>query len=279
MPSHNGPAPTSDILSTAPLTRQELDRFERLGFLVLPGFLPEDLAARLRPEVDRWVDEGLRARSIASSKDFDTYGVPPVVELDLPAHGELVVQPRLLAVVHALMGTDFVFHHLHSDRQPPDVRGKEWHHDYEQGAETDRTRLMIHTLHYLNGLSPGDASLVILPGSHREEADKAARAHLGTGELPGELVIDLLPPRSTVVLHSALFHARRAGGRPTGEQRYFVDSSYCQVGTLWPPVKPYWRHVLGRARARGLAADRWPELFAERHFSEYVPPKRAGRPS
>jgi hypothetical protein len=92
----------------------------------------------------------------------------------------------------------------------------------------------------------------------------------GHAELPGEVVIGHLPPGSTVVVHSALFHARCAlPGGQRGKDRSFVDTSYCQVGTAWPPVKPYWRHMLRRARALGLDRGR-PDLFAERHFTEYV---------
>ncbi|WP_329269273.1 phytanoyl-CoA dioxygenase family protein [Streptomyces sp. NBC_01451] len=263
---------TLPVERTLRLSDEQIDRFARLGYLVLPGFLPDELAARLRREADRWVDEGLREKSIASCVDPDTHGLPPVMELELAAHGELVGHEPLLDVLSQVMGPDFVFHHLHSDRQRPDVPGKPWHHDYEQRPQTDRNHAMIHTLHYLDGLGPDTSALVVLPGSHLEVAGKDARGHLGTAELPGEAVIDHLPPGSTVVLHSALFHARRpARGGLSGRDRYFVDASYCQVGTAWPPVKPYWRHMLRRARALGLDRGR-PELFAERHFTEYTGP-------
>ncbi|MFD9523602.1 phytanoyl-CoA dioxygenase family protein [Streptomyces sp. NPDC059979] len=160
------------------------------------------------------------------------------------------------------------FHHLHSDRQAPDVPGKPWHHDYEHSTQTDRSATMVHALHYLDGLSTDTSSLVVLPGSHRERADKAARVHLGTDPLPGEVVLEELPPGSTVVLHSALFHARRPRPGGLGKPRYFVDASYCEVGPLWPPVKPYWRYMLRRARELNLAPDR-PELFTELTFAEY----------
>ncbi|MBK3580916.1 hypothetical protein JHN63_45520 [Streptomyces sp. MBT65] len=158
------------------------------------------------------------------------------MELELPAHGELIGHEPLLQLLSALMGPDFVFHHLHSDRQRPDVPGKPWHHDYEQRPQTDRAHAMIHTLHYLDGLDAGTSSLVVLPGSHLEVAEKDASA----------------------------------GQR--GKDRYFVDASYCEVGPAWLPVKPYWRHLLRRAQELGLDHGTWPELFAERHFAEYVRP-------
>ncbi|WP_245599199.1 phytanoyl-CoA dioxygenase family protein [Embleya scabrispora] len=256
-------------MPTRAVDGSRIDGFTECGYLLLPGFLPDDLVSRLEAEVDHWVDSGSRERAIAACVDPSRPGPPPVVEIELAAHGELAAHPPLLALVGALMGTDFVFHHLHSDRRPAGADGKAWHHDYEQAPQRDRTYTMIHALHYLGGLDASVGGLAVLPGSHREVADKDARAHLGCRELPGEVLIDELPPGSTVLVHSALFHARRPGPAFGGRPRYMVDGSYGQCGTRWPPVKPYWRHVLGRARELDLDRGHWPELFAERHFTRY----------
>ncbi|GGZ38100.1 hypothetical protein GCM10010387_35190 [Streptomyces inusitatus] len=252
------------------------ERFRERGYLVLPGFLPPDLIARLIPEVDHWVDSGLRRRSIEACLNPDPSGAPPVVEIELPAHGELAAHPPLLRLLSRLLGPSFVFHHLHSDRRAPGAPGKGWHHDYEQSPQRDRRRAMVHALHYIGGLTPGMGGLAVLPGSHRDVAGKTDLAHLGTARLPGEEVVDELPPGSTVLLHSALFHARRPapeagpGERPAdGGPRYMIDGSYCQTGGKWPPVKPYWRHLLAAGRERGLGGGEWPELFRDAHFTEY----------
>ncbi|MFD4397431.1 phytanoyl-CoA dioxygenase family protein [Kitasatospora sp. NPDC058478] len=252
------------------LDTEQHRQFLESGYLVLPGLVPEPLGARLAPEVDRWVDEGLRARSIAACTDPARHGPPPVLELELPAHGELLTHPTLLRTLSGLMGPSFVFHHLHSDRQAPGIPGKAWHHDCEPNDRADPSLLMVHALHYLGGLDEKVGSLAVLPGSHRRTVGKTAYAHHGTAELPGEVVIDRLPPGSTVLLNSALFHTRRPAPDGPGRPRYFIDASYCQVGARWRPVKPHWRLMLARARELGLAEGRWPELFAERHFTEYV---------
>jgi hypothetical protein len=265
---------TTNIPTQSPrLDDEQIEQFERTGFLVLPGLLPADLVARLKPEVDRWVDTGLRTSAIAAARDPDTNGVPSVLETDLPAHAELVAHEPLLRVLAQLMGPEFVFHHMHSDRHAPDLPDKAWHHDYEQRVQSHRAHAMIHTLHYLDGIDPNMAGLAVLPGSHRDVAEKNARAHRGADVLLGEVFFEELPAGSTVVLHSALFHARRAKPDNPGRPRYFVDASYCQVGTLWPPVKPYWREMLRRAGDSARAGADWPELFAERHFSDYVKPE------
>ncbi|HET6858410.1 MAG TPA: phytanoyl-CoA dioxygenase family protein [Streptomyces sp.] len=249
-----------------------LHQFFQSGYLVLPDFLPAELVCRLESEVDRWVDSGLRQLSISSCVEPEKHGPPPLMEIEMQAHGELAGHPPLLELLAQLMGPVFAFHHMHSDRRAPGAGGKNWHHDYEQSPQTDRARIMIHALHYLGGLDASMGGLAVLPGSHREVAEKTARHHLGTAELPGEVLIDRLPGGSTVVLHSALFHTRRPAGAGPGGQRYMVDSSYCQGGVRWRPVKPHWRHLLARARELGLDAGRWPELFDDRHFTEYTAP-------
>ncbi|MEV3869927.1 phytanoyl-CoA dioxygenase family protein [Streptomyces sp. NPDC049906] len=245
-------------------------QFTESGYLVLPGLLPPPLRTRLVPEVDRWVDEGLRARSIAACADPGGTAPPPVMELELGAHGALLTHPPLLRALARLLGPSFVFHHLHSDRQAPDIPGKSWHHDYEPNDRADPGLLMVHALHYLGGLDEKVGSLAVLPGSHRRSVDKTALAHHGTDVLPGEVVLDRLPPGTTVLLNSALFHTRRPAPLGGDSPRYFVDASYCQVGARWRPVKPFWRQMLARARELDLAGDQWPELFAERHFTEYT---------
>ena len=129
---------------------------------------------------------------------------------------------------------------------------------------------MVHAFHYLSGLDGTVGDLVLLPGSHRIVAEKDALAGEGTDTLPGEVVLDDLPPGSTVIVHSALFHARRARPATSGDVRYFIDASYCQGGVVWPVVKPYWIGMLERARSLGLDRGRWPELFEHHHF--YEPP-------
>lgn len=257
----------------------QVKSFPELGFLVLPGFLPATLVDRLLPEVDRWVDTGLRQLSIDACS-LPEGATPPRVELEMAAHAELTVYAPLLELLRDedLLGPSFVFHHLHSDRRPPGGAGKSWHHDYEQHPQRDRALPMVHVLHYLGGLRPGMGSLAVLPGSHHRVAEKDEMSALGTARQPGEETIDELPRGSTVLLHSALFHTRRAAAGPAGgEPRYMVDASYCRTGAPWPPVKPYWRAVLAVGRGLEPTRERWPELFSDRHFSPYAP--RSRRPS
>src|SRR5688500_17491259 len=97
--SSTSPARTRPVLNAA-----QIEQFAREGYLVLPGLLDEPLVSRLKPEVDRWVEEGLRARSIACAVDPDTNGLPPVMELEMPAHADLIAYPPLLTALTEVLG-------------------------------------------------------------------------------------------------------------------------------------------------------------------------------
>lgn len=259
--------------ATPALDDEQVASFAERGYLVLPSLLAPAALTTLRHEVDRWVDTGLRAASIAHSTQPTSRNPPEVMELELDGHGRLIGYPPLMAILERLLGPRFAFHHMHSIRQDPGLAGKEWHHDYEQEPQSSRRHVMVHVFHYLSGLDGTVGDLVLLPGSHRIVADKHALSDAGTDRLHGEIVLDDLAPGSVVVVHSALFHARRARPGRGRDARYFIDVSYCEVGAVcWPAVKPYWVGMLARARELGLDRGIWPELFDERHF--YEPPQR-----
>ena len=70
------------------------------------------------------------------------------------------------------------------------------------------------------------------------------------------------------LVHSALWHARRA--QPGGENRprYFADASYCQAGIRWPAYgNRVWQEVLAKARELGLDCEgRYAHLFVEDRY-------------
>ena len=69
-----------------------------------------------------------------------------------------------------------------------------------------------------------------------------------------KIIYDDLPPGSAVVVHSAVWHARRP--KPGGEERprYFIDVSYCQNGVLWPAY-PNVEGINAKALEMGLDRD------------------------
>ena len=90
---------------------------------------------------------------------------------------------------------------------------------------------------------------------------------LDTPPLPGERVFDDLPPGTMILVHSATLHARRARPAEPEASRYFIDSSYCEVGVQWPGYgsDPNGEILAVLSAARGPADDHH-ELFDPSHF-------------
>lgn len=222
--------------------------FADQGYTVFPGFLSKTEINKLKMAVDRHVSAQPRRHAYEEDEI-----------------GALVWHPGVAEIVDMLMGGPHVFHHIHAARHDAGMTGVSWHQDYEQYPQTNRSHLMVHVFFYLNGLNGTVGDLLLVPGSYRFATDSRALSCLGTSDIPGSITVDDVPPGSAVVVHSAMWHARRA--RPGGEDgpRFFIDASYCQSGVMWPSYGV--PGMLGNLRERHVAAGgsrAW--LFDETQF-------------
>lgn len=187
---------------------------------------------------------------------------------EFPNLGLLISDPRIMEIIEDVMGPDFLFHHLHAVRQDAGTGPANWHQDYEQVPQTNRTHTMVHVFYYFNGLNGTIGDLLFIPKTQNTIINNGALGFLKTETLPGTIVVNDLPPGSAVLVHSALWHARRA--QPGGEDhpRYFADASYCQAGIRWPSYGiAGWRELLSKMRELGIDRDgRYAHLFEESGF-------------
>lgn len=241
------------------LSDENVAFFVEHGYLICPGWIDGADLQRLRDEIDVWNSGGVD----------DRYG--PTTErvgrqIDFPGHWELATHPSLMALVTRLLGPDFALHHLHTAKHLPGDRGVNWHHDYEQHPQTNRSHGMLHTFWYLNGLDGTIGDLLVLPGSQRMVVERGTFGCWGTADLPGSMVVDNIPPGSMVIVHSAVLHARRAKAGGHDKPRYFIDSSFCQKGIRWPHSSG-WLKAHARINADGRAVQKGVEhLFDPQHF-------------
>lgn len=237
------------------LSLEEIAAFHKDGFMIYERFFDEEECSLYKADIN--------ALELRRSQG-ERIGQP----LEFPQLGPLICHPRVMETVESLMGPEFLFHHLHASRQNAGTNGVSWHQDYEQIPQSHRSHLMCHFFYYFNGLNGTIGDLLALPGSQNRIVNNNALEHLGTADLPGTIVIDDLPPGSAVLVHSALWHARRA--KPGGEEtpRYFADASYCQDGVRWPGYgNKNWREILAKARELGLDGHgQYPKLLAESGF-------------
>ena len=240
-------------MSNPQLTAAQKVRFETHGLLVLEGFLSAHECRPLEDEVD-----ALTARRAAGER-------PMLV--DYPALALLTSHPRMMALVGQLMaGRAFAMHHIHAARHDAGLRGVAWHQDYEQVPQTNRSHLMVHVFYYPVGLNGQIGDLLVVPGSQRRVVANDALVIFGTENLPGSVTVDRLPRGSAVIVHSALFHARRAKLGGEGSPRYFIDVSYCQNGIRWPGY-PGVEGINTKLLAIGADRDgRYPWLYDSTRF-------------
>ena len=202
------------------LTAQQTDDFQRDGYLILESFLTPEYNHLLIADVDRLVDD--RANGIKN------------LLISYREMGLLTSHPPMMTMLESLMGPRFAMHHIHSARHEAGDKGVNWHQDYEQYPQTNRSHIMVHVFYYLNGLSGTIGDLLVLPRSQNIIVPNGGMGLFGTQDLPGLVVVDDLPPGSAIIVHSALWHARRSKTGGEDHPRYFIDVSYCQHGILWP---------------------------------------------
>jgi hypothetical protein len=251
------------------LTEVEIERFNEEGYLAFEGLLDSAHCKRLADDVDR-----LEA-------DRQIKDAPPRI-ITYRELGLLTSEPKIMDRVEDLMETTFALHHIHATRQGPGTRASRWHQDYVQHPQTNRSHLMVHVFFYLNGLNGEVGDLLVLPTSHKTVTSNNAFGLFDTEDLPGSLTFNNLAPGSAVIVHSALQHARRPKPGGGNNPRYFIDSSYCQTGILWPAYRNL-AEINQTALEMGL--DRQGRyafvydtgnFFARRDYSEILEEKNQG---
>ena len=247
----------SQTITNKSLSTEDAEFFHREGYLVLPGFIESDYNTRLIAEVDELMEhrQAEDHRLLVSYKEM----------------GLLTSHPLLMDMLEVLMGDRFSMHHIHSTRHDPGNQGVNWHQDYVQFPQTNRSHLMVHVFYYLNGLNGEVGDLLVLPRSQDVIVPGGGLKLFGTEDLPGSLCVDDLTLGSAIIVHSALWHARRP--KPGGQQRprHFIDVSYCQHGVLWPG---YGRmdEINAKALEMGHGRDgRYDFLYDESHFFDVEP--------
>ena len=217
--------------------RDERERLDRDGHLMLPGILTEPARA------------GLTA-SLAAIQSV----APPAAEQARRYAAEqdsylasLVAHPQLLTLARQVLGPEIRYDHCVALNRPPGDRGIHWHsHEYAD----DRSELgFVRIFFYVNGFSVADGGLGVVRGSHlfRDAGIRAASdEELRAGWLAGKchpltgapLEVEYLSaPAGTVILmwtHAAHAVSARQPGSTT---RWTVVYAYRNPGA---PSRARW---------------------------------------
>jgi ectoine hydroxylase len=154
-----------------PLGHDALARFERQGFLVLPGLLSPAETAALRAELDAVVRSRADDPSEEIVREPESEEIRSVfaVHRSNPRFARLAADRRLAGVAEQLLASRVYVHQSRVNRKPGfDGREFPWHSDFETWHVEDgmpRMRAVSMALG-LTENTPHNGPLLIVPGSH-----------------------------------------------------------------------------------------------------------------
>ena len=223
------------------LTPEQLEQFDREGYLFLPGLFTPEEAALLKEEAENIYqldrDEVWREKSGIARTAFaaHTYN---------EAHRRLGAHPRLIEPIQQILdGPVYVHQYKINAKAPFDGEVWQWHQDYGTWARDDEMpepRAMNISV-FLDDVTAANGPLLFIPGSHKKGVVDAGH-DLETTSYPlwtldrdtvsklaeeGGCVAPTGPAGSVLLFSSLLVHASPPNISPLG--RIIVYLSLCHV--------------------------------------------------
>jgi ectoine hydroxylase len=155
-----------------PLSDTDLARYERDGFLAINNFLDQATVERFREDLRGYEDDDSILRSegtITEPGKQEIRSIFGIHELS-GRFDRLTRDPRILAMVHQLLGSDAYIHQSRINFKPGfHGKGFDWHSDFETWHAEDgmpRMRAVSFSI-ALTDNTPFNGPLMLIPGSHK----------------------------------------------------------------------------------------------------------------
>jgi len=207
----------SDRFPTGPLSQQQLERFERDGFLLLEAFLDAEEVALLMSAAQQDAALAENAYGVEDASGRQTR----LASWNHPSEdvfGALSRSRRVVDSMEQLLGGEVYHYHSKLMLKEPRVGGAwEWHQDY--GYWYQNGCLLPDMASCMVALDPAtreNGCLQVLRGSQRLGRLEHGRAGKQTGADPERVAVALqrfelvhveLDPGSAILFHSNLLHA------------------------------------------------------------------------
>lgn len=223
------------------LTPEQLEQFDREGYLFLPGLFSPQEAALLKEEAEKiyqmdreevWREKSGIARTAFAAHTYNE------------AHRRLGAHPRLIEPIEQLLDGPVYMHQYKINAKAPfDGEVWQWHQDYGTWARDDEMpepRAMNISV-FLDEVTAANGPLLFIPGSHKQGVVEAGH-DLETTSYPlwtldrdtvsklaekGGCVAPTGPAGSVLLFSSLLVHASPPNISPLG--RIIVYLSLCHV--------------------------------------------------
>ncbi|WP_199041286.1 phytanoyl-CoA dioxygenase family protein [Glycomyces salinus] len=199
-------------LRASSLTPEQIEAFDRDGYLMIRGALDADEVARYAEALDRlYIEERDAGRLTPTGAIHKLSAITAVPEM-----AGLLNHPNTFHYVWSILGWNTHVHHSHVDVNPP-IREKQpyrfkWHQDggrQNTQLETDpRPRMAVKLSYFLSDLSePGRGNTKIVPGSHkRNRIDGPPRRDVEWPEPEGAIEVTG-EPGDVLFFERRLWHA------------------------------------------------------------------------
>ncbi|ART80352.1 ectoine hydroxylase [Oceanisphaera avium] len=157
--------------STGPLTSTELAQYERDGFLVIKDFLDEQQVQDFQQDLQHYQQHPQQLPNELVIKEAQQANIRSIFDIHKhnPRFDELTREPRLLAMVEQLLGSEVYIHQSRINVKPAFYgKGFDWHSDFETWHTEDGMPRM-RALSCSIALTPNtqvNGSLMLIPGSH-----------------------------------------------------------------------------------------------------------------
>lgn len=196
-------------LSPYHLTSEQIEAFDRQGYLVLRRWIPDDLLQRVQDAAAAWIQDGWSLRADdPRAEDFRfadrpggrvMFRVSYVHDKGQPASLELLGSPYVLGVAESLCGPNFVpTYESMVFKQEGDGEAIPWHQD---AVHPRRFRIFNFDL-YLDQSRQGGGALRVIPGSQTEKHDVCEVAERFGWDAPGVIHAEMEP--GDVLLHDVM---------------------------------------------------------------------------
>jgi phytanoyl-CoA hydroxylase len=223
------------------LSKSEIERFRREGYLVLPDALPADQLDALCSQIARWVEKSRAHREPFGEPTID--GRPrfdmgeehrperPALRRvnnpsDIaPAFAEVAWNGAMVDMVADLIGPNVKFHHCKINLKLPGSDTEVgYHQDFAYTPHTNDD--LITALLFLDEVTMENGALMVVPGSHRGAIYSLFEGERFAGyiepaiarRLKAHAVPAIGPAGSVCLMHTRLCHGSEAnrGDRPRG---------------------------------------------------------------
>ena len=158
--------------SQGPLSETELAQYDRDGFLVFNNFLDPETVRRFREDLRAYENDDSVLRSegtITEPGKQEIRSIFGIHELS-ERFDQLTRDPKILAMVHQLLGSDAYIHQSRINFKPGfHGKGFDWHSDFETWHAEDgmpRMRAVSFSI-ALTDNTPFNGPLMLVPGSHK----------------------------------------------------------------------------------------------------------------